>query len=259
MNTGFRKFSEKEKEFVRELLSAKESNLSGLQVASLISKRIEFEGIYCNYKEGYVKIFKKEHVDAQKSYIQISDLCFFIEELEESGLVTVDTVIGKDGTIDSDEKDDFWIHKNDYKTFCGELFLKNGNMASATNFKYETFKSKNLLNLLSKYVYNKVVVPRSALIELERDGFLSRDEKQLETVKKTQKIAIVSLCLSVVTLITSVFMQKCCSTKIESPDLETIAGSTNAISDKMLLSLSTDTIQLTDSLEQSNCDTSKVN
>lgn len=259
MNTGFRKFSEKEKEFVRELLSAKESDLSGLRVASLISKRIEFEGIYCNYKEGYVKIFKKEHLDARKSYMQISDLCLFIEELEESGLVTVDTVIGKDGTIDSVEKDDFWIHKNGYKPVGEELYLDNGNMMSAKRFKYEIFKSKNLSILLSQYVHNKVVVPRSPLIELERDGFLSRDEKQLETVKKTQKISIVSLCLSVVTLITSVFMQKCCSTKIESPDLETIAGSTNAISDKMLLSLSTDTIQLTDSLEQSNCDTSKVN
>lgn len=258
MNTGFRKFSEKEKEFVRELLSAKESDLSGLQVASLISKRIEFEGIYCNYKEGYVKIFKKEHVDAQKSYIQISDLCFFIEELEESGLVTVDTVIGKDGTIDSDEKDDFWIHKNDYKTFCGELFLKNGNMASTTNFKYETFKSKNLLNLLSKYVYNKVVVPRSALIELERDGFLSRDEKQLETMQRTLCVSIVALFFSVVSLLVTVLLQKCGTTKIESQDLENIARSADTISDKMTSFPSSDTIQLTTTAAQSKSDSNKV-
>ena len=206
-----------------------------------------------------MKIFKKEHVDAPKSYIQISDLCLFIEELEESGLVTIDTVIGDDGTVDSVEKDDFWIHKNGYKPVGDELFLDNGNMISAKRFKYEIFKSKNLLSLLSQYVHNKVVVPRSPLIELERDGFLSRDEKQLEAMKKTLKIAIVSLCFSVVSLFTSVFMQKCCSTKIESPDLETIAGSTNIISDKMSYPLYTNTVQITDSLEKSNYDTNNVN
>ena len=128
--------------------------------------------------------------------------------------MTVDTVIGKDGTIDSVEKDDFWIHKNEYKPVGDELFLDNGNMISAKRFKYEIFKSKNLLSLLSQYVHNKVVVPRSPLVELERADFLSRDEKQLETMKKTLKIAIVSLCFSVVSLCTSVFMQKCCSTKV---------------------------------------------
>ena len=86
MNTGFRKFSEKEKEFVRELLSAKESDLSGLQVASLISKRMEFEGIYCNYKEGYVKIFKKEHVDAQKAIYKSAIFACLSKNLKNQGL-----------------------------------------------------------------------------------------------------------------------------------------------------------------------------
>ena len=89
-------------------------------------------------------------------------------------------------------------------------------------------------------------------------GFLSRDEKQLETMQRTLCVSIVALFFSVVSLLVTVLLQKCGTTKIESQDLENIARSADTISDKMTSFPSSDTIQLTTTAAQSKSDSNKV-
>lgn len=258
MNTGFRNFSEEERDFVCEILRAKESDLSNLQVARFILKRLDFEGIYCNCNEGYVEILKQTDIDAANSYRTIVDICLFIEELEKSGYVTIDTVIGEKGTVDCSEEDSFWIYDHNKHTLLGkELLEKKGYMIAAKNYNIEIFHSQNLTRLLTKYVYNKIIIPRSPLVELKKAKFLSREEQQLNTMKGTLKVAISALAVSVVSLFVTVIMQKCCSTRIESQDLEIIAGNTNTLTEKMFIP-SIDTIQLIDTVTQSNYDTNKM-
>ena len=256
MNNGFRKFSDDEREIVKQLIQSKENDLSGLQTSRILTKRLSFEGIHCNCKDGRVEIIKKEKANPSDSYRLIFDICLFLEELENSGFIIVDTIIDKDESDENLTNDNFWIYdRNKYTIGYGELMEKHGELmcTAMPDYEKEVFHSQKLSILLTKYVFHKVIIPRSPLVELEKDNFSSREEQQLQTMKRTHKVAVIAVIISVISLFLSIIMQKCCSIKIESCDLENIAESTN-FSSNNVTTFSEDTISL-----MSKSDTFKVN
>lgn len=246
MNNGFRKFSDDEKEIVKQLIQSKENDITGLQTTRILTERLSFEGIHCNRKDGCVEIFKKEKPNPSESYRLISDICLFLEELDNSGFIIVDTIIDKNDTDGNLTKEDFWIYNhNKYTIKNGELFEGPDNLmcSALPNYEKEVFHSQKLSILLAKYAFHKVILPRSPLVELEKDNFLSREEQQLRTMKCTLKVSVFAVIISALSLCLSVIMQKCCSIKIESQDLESIVESTDSISNKITTS-SLDTLSL---------------
>ena len=236
MNNGFREFSEEEKEIVKQLIQSKENDLSGLKTERILKKRLSFEGIHCNCEEGYVEIFKKEKANSSESYRLIFDICLFLEELETSGFIIVDTIIDKDDPDGNLINDDFWIYDHGkYTIEYGELMEKHGELmcTAMPDYEKEVFHSQKLSILIGKYVFKKVIIPRFPLIQLKKEKFLSREEKQLKNIRRTLLVTIIIAFLNAFSIIASIVMQIKCSTKIESADLRNIAESTGVISNNV--------------------------
>lgn len=224
MYKDFRRLTKKEKKLAKYILSNKDKDLSGLQVGRILLQYINFQGIYFNSRENVVEIFKEDLANAHKSYKQICDLCLFIEEMQEAGLVNVDTIMNNQGTVE-EEKTEFWIYDHQKYEVFNDLLLKKDNdvsIALPSGTPVERFHSKTLVRLLQEYVYNKVVIPRASLTNLKRSCFFSREELQL-------RVLIWTLIISVFSLVASVLMPLFVSTKIESNDLENISKSANEI------------------------------
>lgn len=197
MYEEMRKLSTPEKEFVEELLVfTAGNNLEKLQMGRIISDRVNFHGIKCNTSTKTVEIYKTDEADANRSYSVLMGLFSFLYELKEHGYIGIDTIVDKNGTIDdATGKDSFWIYNhNIYDVENGGLFVKsNGCLIDILKegTPVERFHSREMFDAMKDLVYNKVIYPRPALIELKKNKFWSTEEKRHLKNVLMQWIAIV--------------------------------------------------------------------
>lgn len=197
MYEEMRKLSTPEKEFVEELLVfTAGNNLEKLQMGRIISDRVNFHGIKCNTTTKTVEIYKTDEADANRSYSVLMGLFSFLYELKEHGYIGIDTIVDKNGTIDdATGKDSFWIYNhNIYVVENGGLFVKsNGCLIDILKecTPVERFHSREMFDAMKDLVYNKVIYPRPALIELKKNKFRSTEEKRHLKNVLMQWIAIV--------------------------------------------------------------------
>jgi len=201
MYSDFRRLTKEEKKLVKYLLKNNDKDLSALQVGRILLRYINFQGIHYNANDNCVEIFKNDNANAHYSYKRICDLCLFIEELQESGLIIVDSVMNNKGTI-VDEQNDFWIY--DHKKYVVEqdnifcIRTDGVSLSLPIGTPVERFHSDKLSKLLRSYVHNKVIIPRTPLKQLKKHGFLSRGEKQLRIMVLTMVIMVLTFLLGVV-------------------------------------------------------------
>ncbi len=225
MYKEMRKLSTTEKEFVEELLVfTAGNNLEKLQMGRIISDRVNFHGIKCNISTKTVEIYKTDEADANRSYTILMGLFSFLYELKEHGYIGIDTIVDKDGTIeDATVKDSFWIYN--HKTHAVDndmLFVRMDNDVLAglrTDTPKERFRSKEMFDAMRDLVYNKVIYPRPALKELEKNKFRSIEEKRHLKNVLMQWIAIG--CAIVFPFLNTLY-SNCKGTQIHSIELQQI-------------------------------------
>ncbi len=225
MYKEMRKLSTEEKEFVEELLAfTAGNNLEKLQMGRIISDKISFHGIKCNASTKTVEIYKTDDADANRSYTILMGLFSFLYELKEYGYIGIDTIVDKDGTIeDATGKETFWIYNHEtYCLECGILYIRTNDFLVdflKEGSPLERFHSKDMFDAMKDLVYNKVIYPRPALIELKKNDFQSIEEKRHLKNVRLQWVAIG--CAIVFPFLNTMY-SNCKGTQIHSTELQHI-------------------------------------
>lgn len=220
-----RKLSPEEIKFVEELLGFSAGNgLEKLQMGHIISNMISFHGIKCSASTKTVEIYKTDEANANRSYTILMGLFSFLYEMKEHGYIGIDTIINKDGTTDDAAGEEtFWIYNHEtYGLECGILCIKTNDCLVDVlkgGAPLERFHSKDMFDAMKDMVYNKVIYPLPALIELKKNDFQSIEDKRHLKNVRLQWVAIG--CAIVFPFLNTMY-SNCKGTQIHSTELQHI-------------------------------------
>lgn len=222
MHTEIRRFSKKEKDFVKFLLKkSKSGNIEEFQVGRLLYNEIKFQGISCDDKTQQVDLYPEGKANSHNSYSTIMSFCNFLRELVEYGYIGIDTIIGNQNGIQNSEEQYFWIYNHTTHSVKNNILCLNSDGASlAVDIKeIERFQSEVLYSALKNFVYNKVIYIKPALHELKRNCFLSVEEKRHRIIVFLQWVSII--CAIIIPSLNTYYSSRQ-GTKIYSDDMKNI-------------------------------------
>lgn len=222
MHTEIRRFSDEEQELVRFFIQqAKNERLDEFQVGRLLFKKLKCRGIRCDNSTKEVIVYPEGKANAHRSYSMMMSFCDFLKELEKHGFIGVDTIIEQADIQQNAPKNCFWIYNRTTHSVNEGILLKNadGCQFEENNLERERFHSEALYTALKEFVYNKVIFVKPALIELEKNDFLSIEEKRH---RKNVKLQWVAICCAIVFPFLNTFYSSFKGAVIHSEDLKNI-------------------------------------
>ncbi len=224
-----KQLTKKEQQLVRKLVDLKQTaRLEELQAARLLRKELECFALKWTLKPQYTLSFYssnyKDWDKLKKSYFQVADFLYFIEELEQENLIKIQTL---SFDLKADEERVLYDrHKYEYHTEDDTFCEKDGNGLFRADIKGKQIVYIDIVKYLEKYA-NKIIYPLPLLEDFVENKYKSIEQRNFEKqISKTNCALWVSIIALVVSTIISIIEIRCSPpTKIDNHQLKIIEQS----------------------------------
>lgn len=224
-----KQLTKKEQQLVRKLVDLKQTaRLEELQAARLLRKELECFALKWTLKPQYTLSFYssnyKDWDKLKKSYFQVADFLYFIEELEQENLIKIQTL-----SFDLKEDEERVLydrHKYEYHTEDDTFCEKDGNGLFRADIKGKQIVYIDIVKYLEKYA-NKIIYPLPLLEDFVENKYKSIEQRNFEKqISKTNCALWVSIIALVVSTIISIIeIRYSPPTKIDNHQLKIIEQS----------------------------------
>lgn len=222
-----RKFTPKEKEFLKKIVKLKEnSNLQELQLMRLLRKQLETLAISWEIEPNCsIQIYSQkqnpntiERKEILKIYFDIADYIYLVEELLEYKLIKLQEV-----SFDNSSHENWrYLYNRDKYEILGDFIFEKANKSNCLYALSDINKQKvnvTFARYLEKYA-NSIIYPLPLLNDLIENDFLSINERRHEEQLCRTNLSIIVAALAII--IPLVF-EKCCSDNVTTYDAQEIA------------------------------------
>lgn len=262
----------KEQEIVRKLAELKGDcrpiDLQNYQAGRVLKKVVGFNFAAIKWdvnKQEPIYVFYEKSEDkdeALSSYFSLCDFLYLLEDLENAGLITIQSASFDEDRIIYDrnehnkEEFDNWLFKQEQMGFS----------YAVPGREIQTYRI-DVVDYLEHFIHLKIIYPRPALFEYVASGFKTieqkRHEEEMNNLKEQLTNTRKSANYAFATLLATLFLGiigVCCGTRIKSHDLESIAKSFQYMDYSQQPNNATiqasDTIEAIDTLSTDNCNKS---
>jgi len=224
----------KEKAIVKKLVDLRQnltkSNLADFHSAKILEQiiNLDFVALVWDLKEASsVRVYyipdKDNKEKAQKTFFEICDYLFLLEDLENAEYITLQEI--NSNTENKEKRIIYNRRKYQQIEKDSETFLRRSDDESGIlywkDMSYLQYNIK-IADYLERYVFDRLVYPRNAMVDYEKKHYRTIENRRHRTQNRWN---FVSLSLSTIAIIISIIIPTQCATKIESKDLQRIAKS----------------------------------
>lgn len=185
-----REFSKSEKKIMKQIDALKKGSFGNFQSSLLIKNNIDFFAVRWDESGVYIYSKNKSADEDFKTFCELCDILYFLEELEHCNFIRVQSLITDVNSVTTYHDKYISPENYEYDTEMNQFYLRGGNILKFSSQSIDNTRT-DIINLLDKYAYCKFIYPLPSLKDYIKNKFKTTEQRNFRKQLCETRIALI--------------------------------------------------------------------